>query len=962
MPASHMGVLPSLPPKIFGNPSLPSSATSQSLSGAGAKKDPTITSPKRKAPTPLVSAARGPSLAGPPTARAKPNSVPFDTSRLRNDRLGTLVRELCANFYEAPSWETFVSTFRGPSYLAEALNDVAHPAAALLREWRDEGVPVHTSSLPWTDKQKDDCINRGCHPSATLHADFLREEMADSIESKFWMVLPYELVKHLEELMIWPAAVKDEHNRRPRLLCDHSWDWGWPSVNDTTIPHAPPEAMQFGGALDRLVFFLRHANRIFGPPRIAKQDVKDGFYRLYLLALACLRLAIVLPKYDGEPQLLAIPMACTMGWVQSPPTFCTMSETICDLANQDFARLGKNVSPHRLEEAASAQDDLSPSMEPRPIHDEEAEANQSLAIPGSALKTRREVEERVPPSNCPSTKPLAYTDVFMDDYIQLGQGGPDRMNAIRRHLLHAADKVLAMPSASQEKRHEALSIKKMLQGDGSWTTRKLLLGWVVDSLRQTLELSARRKLELAKIFASLCNAKRVSRKRWERLLGKIRWLAVAIPGSQGLLGALQLALNRCTSNRIRINQELKDHIYELARLSSSLRERPTYLAEIVPQEPTLLGATDAAKVGMGGIFYDSKGSAYLWRHPFSPELQSRLVTEENPTGIDTNSDLEHAGLLAQVSLMADHHNVRYATLLNCCDNTPAVSRVTKGSVVSEGPSAYLCHFACQHQRTHRYCHVSQYLPGDANVMADDASRLQHLTDSAFLAHFEQHYPQPKGWVLLQLRPEVASTLTSMLLSNSPLRPTQEGIERRKALTSGDGCPSANPSESPLPSVILPTLRQGWATYWSTDSGIEKKEQPTNLYELTRWTKPSWPWLRGSPTWVSQIPENKDPEETYIPYSLLSSKPSETQTILPAEPTQPTSPSCENSTTSSTDTMPSTDLSTTTSSTSSLSLSSGSSARQNTLTPATPTRAPKPSATETSTSPSLAESTTRPLHL
>ena len=116
---------------------------------------------------------------------------------------------------------------------------------------------------------------------------------------------------------------------------------------------------------------------------MAKQDVKDGFYRLYLQALACLRMAIVLPKYEGEAQLLAIPMACTMGWVQSPPTFCTMSETICDLSNQALARLGSQAEPHRLEEPAAAQDDLSPSMEPRPIDDEETEANQHLALLGS---------------------------------------------------------------------------------------------------------------------------------------------------------------------------------------------------------------------------------------------------------------------------------------------------------------------------------------------------------------------------------------------------------------------------------------------------------------------------------------------------------------------------------------------------------------------------------------------------
>ena len=129
---------------------------------------------------------------------------------------------------------------------------------------------------------------------------------------------------------------------------------------------------------------------------------------------------------------------------------------------------------------------------------------------------------------------------------------------------------------------------------------------------------------------------------------------------------------------------------------------------------------------MGGVYFDHTGQGYLWRHPFSADIQRRLVSADNPTGSITNSDLEHAGLLGQVDLMSTTHDVRYATLVNGSDNTPAVSRVRKGAVPSDGPAAYLCNWACQHQRAHRYHHTSFYIPGKANIMADDASRLQHL--------------------------------------------------------------------------------------------------------------------------------------------------------------------------------------------------------------------------------------------
>ena len=122
--------------------------------------------------------------------------------------------------------------------------------------------------------------------------------------------------------------------------------------------------MQFGQTLLRILWKLWHANPKYGPLRIAKYDIKDGFYRLFLRALDCLRLAVILPKYPNETKLVAIPLSCTMGWVQSPPTFCTMSETICDLANEATRKQEPQVAPHRLAVMAGLHDDLSFSWVP----------------------------------------------------------------------------------------------------------------------------------------------------------------------------------------------------------------------------------------------------------------------------------------------------------------------------------------------------------------------------------------------------------------------------------------------------------------------------------------------------------------------------------------------------------------------------------------------------------------------
>ena len=124
-----------------------------------------------------------------------------------------------------------------------------------------------------------------------------------------------------------------------------------------------------------------------------------------------------------------------------------------------------------------------------------------------------------------------------------------------------------------------------------------------------------------------------------------------------------------------------------------------------------------------------------------------MISADNPGGTITNSDFKQAGMLLHLATIAQHHPVAYATILTGCDNTPALACENKGAVSHDGPPSLLCNHGCTQQRALRYCHRGFFLPGEANVMADDASRLQHLSDSALLAHFNQHYPQTKPWVL-----------------------------------------------------------------------------------------------------------------------------------------------------------------------------------------------------------------------
>ena len=105
-----------------------------------------------------------------------------------------------------------------------------------------------------------------------------------------------------------------------------------------------------------------------------------------------------------------------MGWVESPPDFCAATETVADLANAALARGDVPDEPHRLEPVASSPAPTYPVGEPE--------------VPRGHNRPTQH------------GRPLAYIDVFVDDFIGLASGPPRHRNRVRRALLVALDSVL----------------------------------------------------------------------------------------------------------------------------------------------------------------------------------------------------------------------------------------------------------------------------------------------------------------------------------------------------------------------------------------------------------------------------------------------------------------------------------------------------------------------------------------
>jgi len=116
-------------------------------------------------------------------------------------------------------------------------------------------------------------------------------------------------------------------------------------------------------------------------------------------------------------------------------------------------------------------------------------------------------------------------------------------------------------------------------------------------------------------------------------------------------------------------------------LATDVASRPTGFGEILATTPAFVGACDAAKVGMGGVWLPPECPSWrepphppmVWRAPFPKIVQESLVSEANRSGSISNSDLELAGTIAHNDVLVHQVDCRERTTATLCDNTPAVS-------------------------------------------------------------------------------------------------------------------------------------------------------------------------------------------------------------------------------------------------------------------------------------------------
>ena len=629
-----------------------------------------------------------------------------------------------------------------------------HPAATILLQYATTGCPTNTGT-PWTVEQMKAAIDRGPHVSALAQdaMDQFDTEIAEKVLNGQARIVKWNDIRHNPppQLKISPIAMVPHKSRPYRAILDLSFPVRMkqsgevPSVNSNTVKTAPRGAIdQIGHVLPRLIHAfasVRESDVIF----MAKWDIKDGFWRLDCEQGEEWNFAYVQPSTVASGDIsLVIPTSLQMGWIESPPYFCAASETARDVAAQYAELPTGSLSEHEFLQHTTTD------------------------VGYKALPRERALDD----------DPLRYImEVYMDDFIDVA------IPACQRDLDHLATATMTgihdvFPPA-QSTKADPISEKKLLKREGAWANVKEILGMTFDGTDKTIWLPADKRDALIKTLKGWLRkaTKRigVAFEEFRTTLSKLQHAFLTVPAGKGLLSVFYsvLALHPPIVY-LHKNVNLRNAVADCRTFLRATIGTPTKCRNLVTGWPDYVGITDASGHGLGGVIIGEGLSAppTVFRLQWPSDISDSIVSDSNPTGSITNSDLEMAGLLMLWLVMEDVCDVKDSHVALFSDNSPTVHWVQRlAAKHSEIAMQLIRALALRLQLAHASPLTPMHIAGVNNSLTDIPSRsfgsdaAWHCTsDTQLLTLFNSTFPLPRqaSWTVYRISSKLATRVISIL--------------------------------------------------------------------------------------------------------------------------------------------------------------------------------------------------------
>ena len=312
-------------------------------------------------------------------------------------------------------------------------------------------------------------------------------------------------------------------------------------------------------------------------------------------------------------------------------------------------------------------------------------------------------------------------------------------------------------------------------------------------------------------------------------------MALALPGARHLFSHIQHALTNKLGARVSLQKGVHHALEDFRWMLDNIASRPTRIAELVSLLLLAEGHHGASGKGAGGIWFPAphldhweghEHKPVLWRLQWPQNVIDRLVTDDNPSGDISNSDLELAGGLLHLEALAQTFDIRERTVLSKTDNLNSLFWQRKASATTDKVPAHVLRLFGFHQRYHRYVARHDYQPGASNPIADACSRDFELSWEDLLADLAPYIPENEGVQIWTPSDEIVSAVISALLRRRSA-PESLMVEPSPPIPSGNVQGSAVCSW-PLTPFSKPS-RTKYQTYKSADDEYSRDNfQPTSI--------------------------------------------------------------------------------------------------------------------------------------
>ena len=579
----------------------------------------------------------------------------------------------------------------------------------------------------------EEALTRGNHKSAKSEPKILTKLIQKDVTAGYQLPTTIASLRKIPHTCIAPygvvhqTTIDDQGNLIPkkRAAHDQSFKFSSGSSVNSRVQTEKLTKLIYGDALRRILHYI-HSLRFHHPGvpiLIGKFDFSAAYKRMTLWGHSSAA------SSTCHDDIAYIGLRLMFGGAPCPPLWCSMSETITDLANDILAcpewDLASTHSPHK-----------SKIKQPRILPDN---------IPfATALQADVDVDPLI------HGKVDCYIDDLIPVVLHIDNNAEKGANAVP-----LAMHTVGRPVHKDEPitRDDMLCFRK-LYGEGQLDEIKIVTGWGIDSRRFLVFLTDDKEAAWSSSISNIIEKGFSNFNEIESLVGRLNHCGYIIPLARHFLHPIRNLLYRSPKRHIILHQHEVTYL-KLWQRFLTYAKAGISINNVVYRRPTHIRWDDSCPVGIGGISISGKAYRYhLPRH-----LQGRV----------SNNALEFLASVVGCWVNILEGTIKpKSCILALTDNSSACGWLHKTNFIRK---CHVFHATVAEKLATLFINAdstiySQHFAGSLNVIADSLSRDFHIPDSELISLLKSTFPQqtPNNFKISPLPHKITSWINCLLLA------------------------------------------------------------------------------------------------------------------------------------------------------------------------------------------------------